>query len=120
MADTPEAKMKKKVDKVLKEAGVWYFAPQSGIYGRSGIPDRIGILPGGRILAIEVKAALKLNQKHLTGLTTWHAHYPDGKLVLANLSRGGIHKLSQDDANSHVDMVPLYALRVYLNSRKWN
>lgn len=56
MADTPEAKMKKKVDKVLKEAGVWFFAPQSGIYGRSGIPDRIGILPGGRMIAVEVKA----------------------------------------------------------------
>ena len=56
MASTPEAKMKEKVDKVLKEAGVWFFAPQSGIYGRSGIPDRIGILPGGRMIAVEVKA----------------------------------------------------------------
>jgi hypothetical protein len=57
MASTPEAKMKKKVDAVLREMGVWFFAPQSGIYGRSGIPDRIGILPGGRILAVEVKAS---------------------------------------------------------------
>jgi len=56
MADTPEAKMKKKVDKVLKEAGVWYFAPQSGIYGRSGIPDRIACV-NGRMRGIEVKAA---------------------------------------------------------------
>lgn len=56
MADTPEKKMKRKVDEVLKEFGIWFYAPQSGIYGRSGIPDRIGILPGGRVLAIEVKA----------------------------------------------------------------
>ena len=91
----------------------WSFTHQSGNV------DFVH-LAGRQPIAIEVKAALKLNQKHLTGLTTWHAHYPDGKLVLANLSRGGIHKLSQDDANSHVDMVPLYALRVYLNSRKWN
>jgi hypothetical protein len=56
MADTPEAKMKKKVDKVLKEAGVWYFAPQSGIYGRSGVPDRIACVHG-RMVGIEVKAA---------------------------------------------------------------
>ena len=55
MADTPEAKMKKKVDKVLKEAGVWYFAPQSGIYGKSGIPDRIACV-NGRMVGIEVKA----------------------------------------------------------------
>lgn len=56
MASTPEAKMKKKVDDVLREFGIWFFAPQSGIYGKSGIPDRIGILPGGRMLAVEVKA----------------------------------------------------------------
>ncbi len=81
MAMTPEAKMKKKVDAVLKEAGVWFFAPQSGIYGRSGIPDRIGILPGGRILAVEVKASKRygltaLQEKTLTdirraGGSTW-------------------------------------------------
>jgi hypothetical protein len=56
MAMTPEKKMKKKVDEVLKEAGVWFFAPQAGIYGRSGIPDRIGILPDGKFLGVEVKA----------------------------------------------------------------
>jgi hypothetical protein len=55
MASTPEAKMKKKVDTVLREAGVWFFAPQSGIYGRSGIPDRIACV-GGRMVGIEVKA----------------------------------------------------------------
>ena len=81
MASTPEAKMKKKVDAVLREAGVWFFAPQSGIYGRAGIPDRIGILPGGRVLAIEVKAGKRygltaLQEKTLTeiraaGGSTW-------------------------------------------------
>lgn len=56
MASTPEKKVKMKVTKVLKELGIWHFYPQSGIYGRSGIPDIIGILPGGRALALEVKA----------------------------------------------------------------
>lgn len=56
MASTPEAKMKKKVDAVLKEFSIWFFAPQAGIYGRAGIPDRIGVLPNGRMIAIEVKA----------------------------------------------------------------
>jgi hypothetical protein len=59
MAMTPEKKMKKKVDEVLKEFGVWFFSPQAGIYGRSGVPDRIGILPGGRMIAVEVKAGTK-------------------------------------------------------------
>ena len=92
MASTPEAKMKKKVDAVLKEAGIWFFAPQSGIYGRSGIPDRIGILPGGRILAIEVKAGTKygltaLQEKTLTdirraGGSTWVVHDEQSLTVL--------------------------------------
>ncbi len=56
MADTPEKKMKRRVDAVLKANDIWFFAPQSGIYGRAGIPDRIGIAPGGRMLAVEVKA----------------------------------------------------------------
>lgn len=59
MASTPEKKMKARVDALLKEFGIWFFAPQSGIYGRSGIPDRIGILPGGRFFAVEVKAGTK-------------------------------------------------------------
>lgn len=56
MADTPEKKMKRKVDAVLKANDIWFFAPQSGIYGRAGIPDRVGISPGGGFLAVEVKA----------------------------------------------------------------
>lgn len=58
MASTPEAKMKKKVDAVLKEFGIWFFAPQSGIYGRSGIPDRIACVKG-LMVGIEVKASPK-------------------------------------------------------------
>ena len=58
MASTPEAKMKKKVDAVLKEFGIWFFAPQSGIYGRSGIPDRIACV-NGLMVGIEVKAGDK-------------------------------------------------------------
>jgi len=56
MADTPEKKIKKKVVEVLKEFDVWHFFPQAGPYGRSGIPDIVGILPGGRFIAVEVKA----------------------------------------------------------------
>lgn len=52
---TPERRMKKKVDEVLKEFGIWFFCPQSGIYGRSGIPDRIACWKG-RFIGIEVKA----------------------------------------------------------------
>lgn len=36
---TPEAKVKAKVVKVLKEFGVYYFYPVTGGFGRSGVPD---------------------------------------------------------------------------------
>lgn len=55
MASTPEGKVKARVDKLLKELGVWYFPPQAGPYGAAGIPDRVAIVCG-QFLGIEVKA----------------------------------------------------------------
>lgn len=54
-AATPENKIKKRLDTMLKAEKVWYFSPQSGIYGVSGIPDRIAIV-AGRFVGIECKA----------------------------------------------------------------
>lgn len=55
MAATPEAKVKAYVDKVLKKYQLWFFPPQAGPFGRSGIPDRIAIV-AGQFVGIEVKA----------------------------------------------------------------
>lgn len=57
MASTPEGKIKKKLDTMLKEFApeLWFYSPQSGIYGRSGVPDRIACFYG-RFYGIEVKA----------------------------------------------------------------
>jgi len=52
---TPEAKVKAKVVKLLKEHGVYYFYPVTGGFGRSGIPDVI-CCRNGHFLAIECKA----------------------------------------------------------------
>lgn len=52
---TPEGKIKARVDKLLHQYKIWYFSPQSGPYGRSGIPDRIAIVEG-LFVGIEVKA----------------------------------------------------------------
>lgn len=52
---TPEGKVKKKVREFLKKQGVYFFFPQSGGYGRSGVPDII-CCAYGRFLAIECKA----------------------------------------------------------------
>jgi len=60
MAATPEAKVKAKIDAMLKSKGprVWFFKPASGAFGKSGIPDYI-ICVVGVFLAIEAKASEK-------------------------------------------------------------
>jgi len=55
MAMTPEGKVKKKIDAMLKELGVWYFKPQAGAFGKSGVPDYI-ICVSGHFVGIEAKA----------------------------------------------------------------
>jgi hypothetical protein len=69
---------------VLKEYRIWHFFPQSGVYGRSGIPDIIGILPGGVMLAIEVKAGKKY------GLTALQ------EKTLHEMSKAGAHTIVVD------------------------
>jgi len=55
MATTPEAKVKKKVVTILKQAGAYYFYPVTGGYGASGVPDIICCYQG-RFIGIECKA----------------------------------------------------------------
>lgn len=58
MASTPEAKIKNKLDTMLKSlsrSAVWFYSPQSGIYGKSGIPDRV-IVACGNFIGVECKA----------------------------------------------------------------
>lgn len=55
MAQTPEAKVKAKVVKQLKELGAYYFYPVTGGYGRSGVPDIVGCYKG-KFFGIECKA----------------------------------------------------------------
>ena len=68
MAKTPEAKVKDKVVKHLKEIGAYYFFPVTGGYGSSGIPDIVACYKGV-FVGIECKAGknrpTKLQQKHL-------------------------------------------------------
>ena len=56
MASTPESKVKLAVVKLLKQYGVYFFFPATHGYGRSGVPDIICCLHGGKFLAIECKA----------------------------------------------------------------
>ena len=55
MAQTPEKRVKTKVESILKAEDVYYFFPATHGYGRSGVPDIIACV-SGRFLAIECKA----------------------------------------------------------------
>jgi hypothetical protein len=55
MATTPEGRIKRRLDKMLKEEGVWFYSPQAGPFGVSGIPDRVACVLG-RFVGIECKA----------------------------------------------------------------
>jgi len=55
MADTPEAKVKKRIKKLLAEYNVYYAMPIGTMFGNSGVPDFLCCVRG-RFLAIEAKA----------------------------------------------------------------
>ena len=52
---TPEGNIKRKLDNILKDIGVWYYSPQAGPFGKAGIPDRVAIVKG-KFIGIECKA----------------------------------------------------------------
>lgn len=55
MATTPEGKVKKEIDKLLKAHNVWYFKPVQTGLGVRGTPDYLCLVQG-RFFAIEAKA----------------------------------------------------------------
>lgn len=52
---TPEGKVKKKVQQILKDRGAYYFSPVTGGFGRSGVPDIVACYHG-KFIGIECKA----------------------------------------------------------------
>lgn len=73
MAMQPEAKVKKKCVKVLKEMGAYYFYPVTGGFGSSGVPDIVAC-HCGQFLGIECKAGTnkptQLQQAQLKQITS--------------------------------------------------
>jgi hypothetical protein len=55
MANTPEAKVKDKIRKILKDHNAYYAMPIGTGYGNSGVPDFLCCV-NGEFLAIEAKA----------------------------------------------------------------
>lgn len=69
MAATPESLVKKKIRKILDEAGVYYAMPIGTGYGNSGVPDFLCCV-NGKFFAIEAKAGkgktTALQESHLS------------------------------------------------------
>jgi Holliday junction resolvase len=55
MAQTPEAKVKANVRKLLDTLNIYHFMPPANGFGRAGIPDIIACMDG-HFVAIECKA----------------------------------------------------------------
>jgi hypothetical protein len=51
---SPEGYEKSEIDKYLKSRSIWFFSPQTGGFGGSGVPDRVGCYKG-TFFSIEVK-----------------------------------------------------------------
>lgn len=54
-ATTPEGKVKKLFDKMVKEEGAYYIATKAGVYGTAGVPDRV-VVANGFFIGVEIKA----------------------------------------------------------------
>jgi Holliday junction resolvase len=72
MAATPESKVKKKVQAILKELGCYYFSPIGGPYSAKGVPDIITCYKS-KFIGIECKSGNKkptaLQEKNLQAIT---------------------------------------------------
>lgn len=73
MAQTPEAKVKEKIKKILKEHDVYFAMPMGTGYGNSGVPDFLCCV-SGKFVAIEAKAGkgipTALQEKNLRDVKT--------------------------------------------------
>lgn len=79
---TPEGKVKKWLDDMLKaEPGVWFFSPQAGPYGGSGVHDRVGCAYG-LFFSIECKANVKGKMTALQELRQEQVEAAGGKFFL--------------------------------------
>ena len=77
MSTTPEAKVKAKVVKLLKQYGAYYFFPATHGYGRSGVPDIVCCV-NGKFVAIECKAGSNiptaLQEREIAAIQTARGH----------------------------------------------
>ena len=99
MAATPEAKVKARVVKQLKDIGAYYFSPVTGGYGRSGVPDIVACV-GGRFVGIEGKAG--------KGVTT---ALQEKNLAEIRLNGGTALIINEDNVDSLTTILKIMGLK---------
>lgn len=99
MAATPEAKVKARVVKQLKDIGAYYFSPVTGGYGRSGVPDIVACV-GGRFVGIECKAG--------KGVTT---ALQEKNLAEIRLNGGTALIINEDNVDSLTTILKIMGLK---------
>ena len=99
MAATPEAKVKARVIKQLKDIGAYYFSPVTGGYGRSGVPDIVACV-GGRFVGIECKAG--------KGITT---ALQEKNLAEIRLNGGTALIINEDNVDSLTTILKIMGLK---------
>ena len=81
---TPEARIKKKLTDMLKSKKlVWYFSPNAGPFGKSGIPDII-VCVRGRLVGIECKSNPSKKLTPLQNKTGLNIQDAEGLFFVAN------------------------------------
>lgn len=86
MTHGPEYKVKLKVKLKLTTHGAWYFMPAMGTYGKSGVPDIVGIHKG-RGFTVECKAG-KNKPTALQELCMRHIREAGGVALVLNETDG--------------------------------
>lgn len=92
-----EREITKSIKSLLSQFGVWHFKHFGGLYAPKGIPDIIGILPGGKFFGLEVKVIggrVSVDQERVmqnireSGGIAGVVHSVDEVVELLNLKRG--------------------------------
>ena len=82
MGMTPEGKVKKALDAMLKGIpGLWFFPPQAGPFGSAGVPDRV-VCYKGLFIGIEAKADETKKMTDLQEHSRRQILAPGGKFAL--------------------------------------
>lgn len=111
MAMTPEAKVKDKVKKLLKDRKAWFYMPVQNGMGKVGIPDFIGTYRG-LFFAIETKAP---NKNPTTEEQRWNKATANQQMRIEEIrNAGGVAIVADDVEQVHMMLETMDAIRAFI------